>query len=60
YQPTGSGNLVGRDFYDVFSTSANVWDVVLGDVSGVGPEAAALTGLARYTVRAPVTRRRRG
>ncbi len=52
YRPTGSGNLVGGDFYDVFSTSADVWDVVLGDVSGVGPEAAALTGLARYTVRA--------
>ena len=26
--------------------------LVLGDVSGVGPEAAALTGVARYTVRA--------
>lgn len=52
YRPTGSGNLVGGDFYDVFSTADGEWGVVLGDVSGVGPEAAALTGLARYTVRA--------
>lgn len=52
YRPTGSGNLVGGDFYDVFSPGPDVWDFVLGDVSGVGPEAAALTGMARYTVRA--------
>ncbi len=52
YRPTGSGALVGGDFYDVFPTGENEWDVVLGDVSGVGPEAAALTGIARYTIRA--------
>ncbi len=52
YRPTGSGNLVGGDFYDVFSTGGKEWGVVLGDVSGVGPEAAALTGIARYTIRA--------
>jgi serine phosphatase RsbU (regulator of sigma subunit) len=52
YRPTGSGNLVGGDFYDVFSTAEGEWGVVLGDVSGVGPEAAALTGIARYTIRA--------
>ena len=55
YRPTGSGNLVGGDFYDVFTTGENHWGLVLGDVSGVGPEAAALTGLARYTVRAVAT-----
>jgi serine phosphatase RsbU (regulator of sigma subunit) len=52
YRPTGSGNLVGGDFYDVFPTGDNEWGVVIGDVSGVGPEAAALTGIARYTIRA--------
>jgi serine phosphatase RsbU (regulator of sigma subunit) len=52
YRPTGSGNLVGGDFYDVFNTAEGEWGVVLGDVSGVGPEAAALTGIARYTIRA--------
>jgi serine phosphatase RsbU (regulator of sigma subunit) len=52
YRPTGSGNLVGGDFYDFFPTGPNEWGVVIGDVSGVGPEAAALTGIARYTIRA--------
>ena len=51
YRPTGAGNLVRGDFYDVFEIG-DEWGVVLGDVSGFGPEAAALTGLARYTVRA--------
>lgn len=52
YRPTGAGNLVGGDFYDVFDTGDGDWAVVLGDVSGFGPEAAALMSLARYTVRA--------
>jgi serine phosphatase RsbU (regulator of sigma subunit) len=52
YRPTGSGNLVGGDFYDFFATGKNEWGIVMGDVSGVGPEAAALTGIARYTIRA--------
>ncbi len=52
YRATGVGNLVGGDFYDVFEADAGVWAVVLGDVSGFGPEAAAITGQARYTVRA--------
>lgn len=52
YRATGAGNLVGGDFYDVFETGSGEWAVVLGDVSGFGPEAAAITGQARYTVRA--------
>ena len=56
YRATGAGNLVGGDFYDVFQTGEGDWAVVLGDVSGSGPEAAALTGLARYTVRAVAPR----
>ena len=52
YRATGVGNLVGGDFYDVFEADDGVWAVVLGDVSGFGPEAAAITGQARYTVRA--------
>lgn len=51
YRATGAGNVVGGDFYDVFPTGED-WDVLLGDVSGFGPEAAAVTGIARYTVRA--------
>lgn len=52
YRATGAGNLVGGDFYDVFPLDGGSWGLMLGDVSGFGPEAAALTGLARYTVRA--------
>ena len=51
YRATGAGNLVGGDFYDVFPSRGG-WDVLLGDVSGFGAEAAAVTGIARYTVRA--------
>jgi PAS domain S-box-containing protein len=52
YQPAGSGLEVGGDFYDVFRIDAHRWGVMLGDVSGKGASAAALTGLVRYTVRA--------
>lgn len=55
YRASGAGNVVGGDFYDVFQVGPNEWAVVLGDVSGTGPEAAALTGLTRYTVRAVAT-----
>lgn len=46
-----AGYEVGGDFYDVFRTGSTSWSVVIGDVCGKGPEAAALTSLARYTVR---------
>jgi serine phosphatase RsbU (regulator of sigma subunit) len=51
FRPAGEGYEVGGDFYDVFNTGAG-WGFVIGDVCGKGPEAAALTGLARHTVRA--------
>lgn len=52
YRPSGSGNLVGGDFYDVFFDPSGGWYVLLGDSSGIGPEAAGLAGIARYTARA--------
>lgn len=52
YHPAGSGLDVGGDFYDVFQTGRGTWGVVVGDVCGKGAEAARLTALARYTVRA--------
>ncbi|MGH9278286.1 MAG: PP2C family protein-serine/threonine phosphatase [Acidimicrobiales bacterium] len=48
----GGSSLVGGDFYDVFELGEGSWGLVVGDVRGIGPEAASLTGLARYTVRA--------
>jgi serine phosphatase RsbU (regulator of sigma subunit) len=47
----GAAN-VGGDFYDVFRGGDGGWAVVLGDVCGAGPEAAAITGIARYIIRA--------
>lgn len=56
YEAAGAGNEVGGDFYDVFQTGRGDWAVTLGDVCGKGPEAAALTALARYTIRAAAMR----
>ena len=47
-----SGRDVGGDFYDLFSSDDGSWNVVVGDVCGKGLEAAAVTALARYTLRA--------
>ena len=52
YRPAGDGDEVGGDFYDVFQLGDDDWVVVVGDVSGKGVEAAAVTALARYTIRA--------
>ena len=52
YRAAGELNEVGGDFYDVFPRSEAEWAMVVGDVSGKGPEAAAVTALARYTLRA--------
>jgi serine phosphatase RsbU (regulator of sigma subunit) len=43
---------VGGDFYDVFSVDDQCWAVVIGDACGTGPNAAALTSIARHMVRA--------
>ncbi|MDA0169481.1 SpoIIE family protein phosphatase [Solirubrobacter taibaiensis] len=51
YQPAGDQNTVGGDFYDVFRAGEERWTAVVGDVSGKGAPAAALTALARYTLR---------
>jgi PAS domain S-box-containing protein len=52
YMAAGEGIEVGGDFYDCFATGRGDWALVIGDVCGKGPEAAALTALARYTIRA--------
>ena len=50
YRPGQRGADVGGDFYDVF-LAADGHLVVLGDVTGKGVRAAALTSLVRYTAR---------
>ena len=52
YWPHGEASEVGGDFYDIFGLEHDGhFAVVLGDVCGTGPAAAALTGLARHTIR---------
>ena len=58
FRPTGEGNAVGGDFYDMFESGGRGWSVVMGDVCGKGPDAAAVTALARYTLRAAAIRER--
>jgi serine phosphatase RsbU (regulator of sigma subunit) len=50
YRPGARGTDVGGDFYDVFAVGGGFM-VVLGDVTGKGVRAAALTSLARHTAR---------
>ena len=52
YVAAGEGNEVGGDFYDCFPTRDGAWALVIGDVCGKGAEAAVITALARYTLRA--------
>ncbi|MFD5199215.1 PP2C family protein-serine/threonine phosphatase [Streptomyces sp. NPDC058375] len=60
YLPASSGATsgveVGGDFYDLFAIRGGAHAAVLGDVCGKGVEAAKVTALARYTVRANATR----
>ena len=46
------GVEVGGDFYDAFAIGDDRWALAIGDVCGKGVDAAALTALARHTVRA--------
>ena len=51
YEPAVANCAAGGDFYDLFQAGADRWCLVLGDVCGNGPEAAAVTGLARHATR---------
>jgi PAS domain S-box-containing protein len=58
YRPAGEGIEVGGDFYDAFEIGGDEWTVALGDVVGKGPDAAALMGMVRHTIRAAAIRER--
>ena len=52
YLPAGTAAEVGGDFYDLFAVGPERWALAVGDVCGKGAEAAAVTAMARYTLRA--------
>jgi PAS domain S-box-containing protein len=54
YRPAGDENWVGGDFYDAIAVHGG-WLAIVGDVAGQGAGAAALTGLARHTLRTAAT-----
>ena len=47
---------MGGDFYDAFEAGGS-WGFAVGDVCGKGAEAAALTAMVRYTIRAEAAHR---
>lgn len=51
YIPAVESSEVGGDFYDVWELG-DCWMLIIGDVTGKGVEAAALTSLVRYSTRA--------
>ena len=51
YIPAFESTEVGGDFYDVWELDDG-WMLIVGDVTGKGIEAAALTSLVRHTMRA--------
>lgn len=52
YYYAASADEVGGDFYDLFPLKGDTWGFFVGDVAGKGAPAAAVTSLARYTLRA--------
>jgi PAS domain S-box-containing protein len=56
YLAGGEGTVVGGDLYDLFEVD-DEWAFVVGDVCGKGAEAAALTAMVRYTIRAEAVHR---
>jgi PAS domain S-box-containing protein len=54
YRPAGDENRVGGDFYEAIPLS-DAWMVVVGDVTGRGAQAAAMTALMRHTLRTAAT-----
>ena len=52
YRAAGAHNMVGGDFYDLWAIGDDGrFGLAIGDVCGKGAAAAALTALARHTVR---------
>jgi serine phosphatase RsbU (regulator of sigma subunit)/putative methionine-R-sulfoxide reductase with GAF domain len=51
FHASSAGVDVGGDFYDLFPVDSGRWVLMIGDVSGSGPAAAALTAQVRHGAR---------
>jgi hypothetical protein len=52
FNAAGESVELGGDFYDLYRARDGGWAALIGDIQGKGPEAAAVTALARHTLRA--------
>jgi serine phosphatase RsbU (regulator of sigma subunit)/anti-sigma regulatory factor (Ser/Thr protein kinase) len=55
YHSLGDGTELGGDIYDLWAMDGGRWGVAIADASGTGPEAAALTAMVRFSLRALAT-----
>ena len=51
FRPAGDGAIIGGDFYDAIASGEDSLTLAIGDVTGKGASAAALTSLTRHTLR---------
>ncbi len=56
FRAAGRGVEMGGDFYDAFPRSDASWGLVVGDVCGRGPRAAAVSGFVRNVTRVAAMR----
>ena len=52
YHSFGDGTELGGDIYDIWPMEGGRWGLAIADASGTGPEAAALTAMVRFSLRA--------
>jgi serine phosphatase RsbU (regulator of sigma subunit) len=55
YHSLGDGAELGGDIYDLWPMEDGRWGLTIADASGTGPEAAALTAMVRFSLRALAT-----
>jgi serine phosphatase RsbU (regulator of sigma subunit) len=56
FRAAGRGVEMGGDFYDAFPRTDTSWGLVVGDVCGRGPRAAAVSGFVRNVTRVAAMR----
>jgi len=55
YHSLGDGTELGGDIYDIWGMDGGRWGLAIADAAGTGPEAAALTAMVRFSLRALAT-----